>query len=62
MPSRNLHELLIQSSSTRAYFLTLPVSRQMALHRQSEHIRTAQELRLYARFLEQASRWETGAG
>lgn len=39
-----LHELINASSSARAYFLSLPVKVQMALHQHNEFIHTAEEL------------------
>lgn len=44
---QDLHELLMNSSSTRQYFMKLPVSVQMTLHQQNDDIRTANELHQY---------------
>lgn len=44
----NLHELLAHSSSTRNYFLTLPVATQLALHKLDSAIHTAADLHFYA--------------
>lgn len=41
----NLHTLIQRSSSTRQYFLSLPVAMQVALHEYNDYIHTAQELR-----------------
>lgn len=40
----NLHDLIYNSSSTRKYFLSLPVEMQMSLHKHNDYIHTAQEL------------------
>lgn len=53
--SNNLQDLIRRSSSTRQYFLSLPVEMQMKLHARNDHIRTAQELRLNVSFLEKTS-------
>ena len=42
MQYANLHELIMHSSSTRRYFLSLPVSVQMQLHEQGDYIRSAE--------------------
>ena len=41
----NLNHLVRESSSTRRYFLSLPVSMQIELHEHNEYIHTAAELR-----------------
>ena len=43
---------LIGSSSTRHYFLSLPVETQMSLHRYNTYIHTAEELRHIAGMVE----------
>lgn len=44
MRYNNLRELVRSSSSTRRYFLSLPVEMQMSLSEHGESIRTAAEL------------------
>ncbi len=39
-----LHDLINSSSSTRRYFLSLPVEMQMSLHEHNTYIHTAEEL------------------
>lgn len=56
MAYQDLHELLQQSSSSRAFFLSLPVEAQVALHRQGSAIRSAADLRLRASSLEKWTR------
>ena len=41
---KNLHEMLYRSNSSRNYFLSLPVSVQMELHKHNDYINTAEEL------------------
>lgn len=41
----NLHQLLWRSSSTRQYFLSLPLATQLALPQHNEYIHTAAQLR-----------------
>lgn len=41
---QDLHELLMQSDSTREYFMKLPVRVQMTAHRMNDEIRTPEEL------------------
>lgn len=48
MKYTDLQDLISHSSSTRAYFLSLPVSLQSALHERNEYIHTAAELHLQA--------------
>ena len=43
----NLHELIQNSSSSRRYFLSLPVETQIDLHKLNSFIHTAQELHAY---------------
>lgn len=40
----NLNHLIRESSSSRRYFLSLPVSMQMTLHEHNDYIHTAAEL------------------
>lgn len=47
MRYKSLNELVKNSSSTRKYFLSLPVDMQMALHECNDYIHTAQELRTH---------------
>lgn len=44
---RDLHELLMNSYSTRQYFINLPVNVQMTVHQQNDQIKTAEELHQY---------------
>ena len=44
---QNLHELLNKSSSTRKYFLSLPVEVQMDVHQFNDTIKTAEQLHRY---------------
>lgn len=44
MQYQNLNELISSSSSTRKYFLSLPVKMQISLHEHGDDIHTAQEL------------------
>lgn len=48
----NLIDLLQNSSSTRKYFLSLPVYLQMELHEKGEYIHTAAELHHYRELME----------
>ncbi len=43
----NLKQLLANSSSTRKYFLSLPVDMQLKLHKFNSCIHTAQQLHSY---------------
>ena len=52
----NLHDLLMASSSTRQYFLSLPVKLQLSLHQHNDYIHTAQELHLKAGMMENYER------
>ena len=52
MVYKNLDDLIYASSSSRRFFLSLPVKTQMALHSQSEFIKTAQTLHRNAYALE----------
>lgn len=51
MKFTDLQEMIQISSSSRKYFLSLPVSVQMQLHEQNEFIRTQYELRRNAEYL-----------
>ena len=44
MKYRNLQELISGSTSSRAYFLSLPVDMQMSLHEYGDYIYSAEEL------------------
>lgn len=48
MKYKNLQDLISHSSSTRQYFLSLPVSLQLALHEYNSNIHTAADLHLQA--------------
>lgn len=48
----DLQELINHSSSTRHYFLSLPVAMQVSLHEQNDYIHTAAELHMRADMLE----------
>lgn len=52
MRYENLNKLICLSSSTRRYFLSLPVSLQMELHNYNDFIHTAAELRRFTEQLE----------
>ncbi len=51
----NLSELLSVSSSTRKYFLSLPVSLQTFLHEHYYTIRTSEQLHLTVNFLQHSN-------
>lgn len=44
---QDLHDLLVNSDSTRLYFMKLPVCVQLTAHKQNEEIKTAEELHKY---------------
>lgn len=44
MRYENLNQLVRESSSSRRYFLSLPVSMQVRLHEHNDYIHTADEL------------------
>lgn len=44
MQYKNLNDLLLQSSSSKQYFLSLPVELQLTLHEHSNYIHSACEL------------------
>lgn len=48
----DLHDLIFHSSSSRRYFLSLPVEMQMSLHQYNDCIHTATGLHECARILE----------
>lgn len=48
MKYENLQDLLSHSTTTRQYFLTLPVSLQLVLHKYNSYIHTAADLHLKA--------------
>ena len=48
MRYQNLHALIQNSRSSRAYFVSLPPAVQCALHAQNEFVHSAQELRALA--------------
>lgn len=56
MRYENLNQLLQKSSSSRKYFLSLPVCLQMELHRQDNDIHTAAELHRRADLMETYNR------
>ena len=45
---QNLHELIQRSSSSREYFLSLPVDTQLRLHVLNDYIRSLHQLHIYA--------------
>lgn len=47
MKYKTLQDLLFHSSSTREYFLSLPVSTQLALHEYNASIHTAADLHFF---------------
>lgn len=49
--SKNLTELLMKSSSTRSYFVSLPIWLQLLLHKEHEYIHNASQLHLTADIL-----------
>lgn len=48
---QDLHELLMDSDSTRQYFMSLPVRVQLTVHKQNDKIKTTEELHRYVDFL-----------
>ncbi|MBS5736614.1 MAG: hypothetical protein KHW62_01165 [Clostridiales bacterium] len=52
----NLNELIRESSSSRKFFLSLPVNTQISLHEYNDYIRTAEELRRYVFLIDNHSR------
>ena len=55
MKADNLKELIDTSSSTRRFFLSLPVGTQLLLHARNEQIRTAEDLHRHVDFLQQTN-------
>lgn len=47
MQYKNLQELIYNSTSSRKFFLNLPPSTQMNIHKFNEYIHCANDLRLY---------------
>ena len=45
---QNLHELIQRSSSSREYFLSLPVDTQLRLHVLNDYIHSLNKLHIYA--------------
>lgn len=45
---QNLHELIQRSSSSREYFLSLPVDTQLRLHVLNDYIYSLHQLHIYA--------------
>lgn len=48
MQYENLKLLISSSSSSRRFFLSLPVDVQLSLHDKNDFIKTQQDLRMYA--------------
>ncbi len=48
----DLEDLLFHSSSTRQYFLSLPVSTQLAIHEYNPSIHTAADLHFHVNYIE----------
>ncbi len=48
----NLQDLIYNSSSTRKYFLSLPVPMQLSLHEHNDYIHTSAGLHAYAETIE----------
>lgn len=55
MKYNNLQDLLSHSSSTRRYFLSLPVPLQLALHEYNDYICTAADLHIKADIIQKYS-------
>lgn len=51
MKYKDLHDLILHSSTNRKYFLSLPVSLQLVLHKYNSSIHTAAELHLKANII-----------
>lgn len=49
--TKNLNELLAKSSSTRSYFVSLPVWLQIQLHNKNDYIHNAEQLHIIADIL-----------
>ncbi|WP_164997133.1 hypothetical protein [Clostridium minihomine] len=56
MKAENLQDLIRRSSSTRKYFMSLPVPAQLELHRYNEHVKTADQLHRYADYFQTTGR------
>lgn len=56
MRYENLNQLVRESSSTRRYFLSLPVETQIELHAHNDYIHTAAELHRRVSALENCHR------
>lgn len=54
MKYKDLQDLISHSSTTREYFLSLPVSLQLALHKRNSFIHTAADLHLQADIIRSA--------
>lgn len=54
----SLHHLINRSSSSRAFFLSLPVEVQMVLHKDNFHIHTQLQLRHKAEIVQSLMRKE----
>lgn len=52
MKYKNLHELIFSSTSSRNYFLSLPVDMQLKLHEHGDYIHTAAQLHRRAEQIE----------
>lgn len=57
MKYENLQELIAHSSSSRSFFLSLPVALQLLLHEHSSAIHTAADLHLRADQLQKMPRF-----
>ena len=62
MRYNSLDDLIQNSRSSRAYFLSLPINIQMYLHKNSGHITTAQKLHFYASYAESDMKSDSIAG
>ena len=67
MPYRNLHELIQNSRSSRAFFLSRSPEVQCALHQHNDYVHSAAQLRMRAQavvqmqHLSSLGRWDTPA-
>lgn len=62
MRYQSLHDLIQNSRSSRAYFLSLPPSVQCALHAQDSFVHSAQELRDMAAAVQRARHYDSLGG
>ena len=62
MRYQNLHALIQNSRSSRAYFGSLPPAVQCALHAQNEFVHSAQELRALAAAAQRALHYDSLGG